>query len=186
MVETSDPAKAKSHSCFLHFRGKPEKHPVKYSTQLGPPALVPTCRNEFNIFQPEARLWLPGFEQSHLGKVLVVYTSSSGDLQWRSNSEGQQFLEHRCKNLQMRGYSKVSKWNGADSCDENDTRSTFRALGSRRRDWSHHQDEQTHKKSVSRQLNDGLAGCIGDEMTQVMPEQIHIPLSNFILICSKR
>jgi hypothetical protein len=42
-VVTSEPAKAKSQSCLLHLEGRPEKQPVRYSTQFGPPAEVPIC-----------------------------------------------------------------------------------------------------------------------------------------------
>lgn len=45
-VETSAPANAKSQSCFEHREGRPEKQPVKYSTQFGPPAEVEIYRRE--------------------------------------------------------------------------------------------------------------------------------------------
>ena len=44
-TETSDPAKAKSQSWVLQRDGRPEKQPVRYSTQLGPPADVPICES---------------------------------------------------------------------------------------------------------------------------------------------
>ena len=49
VVETSDPANAKSQSCLLHFEGGPKKHPVRYSTQFGPPADVLICTHHLSI-----------------------------------------------------------------------------------------------------------------------------------------
>ena len=52
-VEISDPAKAKSHNCFVQVRGevKPgsRPQPVRYSTQFGPPSAVAVYENRYYI-----------------------------------------------------------------------------------------------------------------------------------------
>lgn len=46
-TEMSDPAKAKSHSCWSQSKGEvspsSRPQPVRYSTQLGPPSAVAVC-----------------------------------------------------------------------------------------------------------------------------------------------